>query len=427
MKLLTITLTLLLLAGCDKSASEHKPGESHEEHARHDKHEGEKHNHKEHGGEEDNHGEEDGHDDHDDHDEGGHDEHGGEEDEENTVHIPASAVKKGTVVLGQSQEGVLKDALEVPAEVQLPPDHIAHVSPLVEGQLLNVKVGIGQEIKKGQALATLRSVTLGRARAEYARTTALRDVAKRTLERQEKLREEGISSERSYLDAKSAYEQAGAERSAARSGLSVFGAAGGSGPDMTLVSPIAGTLVERHATNGENVSPSDSLFIIADTSKVWVIGQAYERQLSRVVPEMKATLTLTAFPSKSWDGTVSYVGATITETTRTLPIRVELDNEDGLLRPGLFGRLRLFPAKGATPGVLVPLTAIQDLNGVPVIFVPGDEPGEFRSVPVTLGRENKVQVEVVKGLAANEAIVVEGGFILKSELIRGQLGHGHAH
>ncbi len=402
MKKLTFAAALCLIIGCDFPFSETKdrdsPGDSHARQGGHEAHEK---------------SEEQG------------DPH--EDAESKSVRLSAKALEKSGVVLGKASEGVLQEALDVPAEIQLPPDHVAHVSPLVDGQLLDVRVAVGAQVKAGQALATLRSVALGRARAEYTKTTSLRDVAKQTLERQEKLRAEGISSERAYLDAKAAYDQANAERGAALSGLSVFGATGGSGPDMTLVSPIAGTVVERHATQGENVSPGDPLFVIADTSKVWVIGQAYERQLALVVPDMKATVTLSAFPSKSWDGKVDYIGATLSEGTRTLPIRVEIDNAEGLLRPGLFGNLQLHPGETAAGGVLIPLTAIQELNGHSMVFVPEQEPGVFSTQPVTLGRENKRQVEVLSGLQVGSSLVVEGGFILKSELLRGQLGHGHDH
>lgn len=391
-------------AACDSESSNHGEEKSHDAHEESPGHEED--------GDHEGHGEEKG---------------GPDEDGETMVRLSPAAMKKGSISIGKAGEGILKDALELPAEVTLPPDQKAHVSPLVDGQLLNVKVAIGDLVKAGQGLATLRSVALGRARAEYARTTAMRDVAKSTLERQEKLREEGISSERSYLDAKAAYDQANAERSAALSGLSVFGASGGSGADMTLVSPIDGTLVERHATQGENVSPGDTLFVIADTSSVWVVGQAYERQLGRVVPEMDATISLPAFPSEVWKGKVSYVGATLSEGTRTLPVRVELDNKEGKLRPGLFGTLQLVPEENVKKGVLVPLTAVQELNGSSIVFVPEKEAGVFSTQPVTLGRENKFQVEILNGLTAGSDVVVDGGFILKSELVRGQLGHGHDH
>lgn len=346
---------------------------------------------------------------------------------EKTVRLSKAALLKGTITLGKASAGTLQDALEIPAEVQIPPDHVAHVSPLVDGQLRDVRVALGARVKANQPLATLRSVALGRARAELSRTTAMRDLTKLTLERQEKLRDEGISSERSYLDAKASYDQASAERNAALSGLSVFGAGGGSGPDMLLLSPIDGTIVERHATQGENVSSGDSLFVVANTEIVWVIGQAYERQLAHVVPEMKATVTLTAFAGKSWGGKVDYIGATLTPGSRTLPVRVEIKNDQGLLRPGLFGSLHLFPGESKGEGVLVPLSAVQEFHGSPVVFVPEANEGEFSFQPVTLGRENRAQVEVLEGLSAESPIVVEGAFILKSELLRAELGHGHAH
>ncbi len=412
MKFITLFAVAALLLACDSKKSQPSRDDEHAGHEEHDE------------------DEEGDHADHEDHDDehAGHDEKAGDHDaEENVVHISKVALSKGVVVVRKSLSGILKDALEVPAEVQLPPDHVAHVSPLVDGQLLSIQVSIGDEVKEGQALATLRSVSLGQARAELNRTTALRAVAKQTLERQEKLRKDGISSERTYLNAKLAYDQAAAEKNAALSRLRVFGARGGSGPDMLLVSPIGGTLVQRHATQGENVSPGDALFVIADTSLVWVIGQAYERQLSRVVKDMKANLTLTAYPSRSWSGKVDYIGATVNEQTRTLPIRVEIDNSEGHLRPGLFGSLRLLPGESAQAGVIVPLSAVQTLEGRSIVFVPGDEEGEFRAQTITLGRENSLQVEVLNGLKAESPVVVEGGFVLKSEMVRGQLGHGHAH
>jgi cobalt-zinc-cadmium efflux system membrane fusion protein len=160
---------------------------------------------------------------------------------------------------------------------------------------------------------------------------------------------------------------------------------------------------------------------------VWVIGRVYEQQVAQVAPGMNATLTLNAYPGRTWTGTVDFVGATLDESTRTLPIRVELDNPDGLLRPGLFGSLRLASGQPTSTSVVVPLSAVQTVDNRTVVFVPGHEDGEFAAHPVTTGRENPRQVEVLEGLEPGARIVVEGAFILKSELMRGELGHGHAH
>lgn len=368
-----------------------------------------------------------GHDHHDEHShhEEGHHEYG--DNEEQIVQLSPEALSRSGIRLGTAEAGALTGALEVPAEVQLNPDRVAHISPLVDGQLLSVDVTLGDQVEAATQLARLRSVELGQARAELSRTTSLRDVAEQNRERQRRLREEGISSERSLLEAELAYEQANVEHDAARSRLQVFGVQGGNGPDMTLNSPIAGVVIERQATRGENVSPDDTLFIVADLSSVWVIGRVYEQQLAQITPGMSATLTLNAYPGRSWTGNIDSIGATLDESTRTLPIRVELDNPDGQLRPGLFGSLRLVSGQPTTTSVIVPLSSVQTLDNRTVVFVSGHEDGEFAARPVTTGRESAGQVEVLEGLEPGVQIVVEGAFILKSELMRGELGHGHAH
>ena len=93
------------------------------------------------------------------------------------------------------------------------------------------------------------------------------------------------------------------------------------------------------------------------------------------------------------------------------------------------------PFENATPpwappsgtAVVVPLSAIQMVDNRTVVFVPGGEEGEFAARPVTVGRESPRQAEVIEGLEAGARVVVAGAFVLKSELMRGQLGHGHAH
>ncbi|MFN3200007.1 MAG: efflux RND transporter periplasmic adaptor subunit [Bradymonadia bacterium] len=411
---LILICALPMGSGCQDTNGHDHVNESHEDQASHELHANDEHNHDQ----QPHMDEVEGHEDR---------SHGEEGSEELLVRISPQAQSTSGIRLGIAESGVLTDAIEVPAEVQLNPDRVAHISPLVEGQLLSVDVTLGDQVETKTQLAKLRSVELGQARAELSRTNSLRNVAEQNRDRQRRLRKEGISSKRSLLEAELAYKQADAERDAARSHLRVFGLRGGSGPDMTLESPITGVVVERHATRGENVSPQDTLFIVADLSRVWVIGRVYEQQIAQAALGMSATLTLNAYPSRHWTGTVDFVGTTLDESTRTLPVRVELDNPDGRLRPGLFGSLRLASTKPAPTSVVLPLSSIQILKEQTVVFTPGDEEGEFVVHPVTLGKKSARLAEVLTGLEPGAQVVVEGAFILKSELMRGELGHGHAH
>ena len=362
----------------------------------------------------------------------GHGEHGEGEDhgEEGVVRLSPGAIERGGIEIGQARAGTLSGSLAVPAEVQLNANQAAHVAPLVAGQLREVHVGLGERVAVGQPLVVLRSVALGQARAELQRARAMLEVARANLKRQERLRKEGITSERAYLDAKFEVARARAEQDAARARLRVFGLRGGSGPDMELRSPIAGVVVERHATFGETVDPENTLFLVADLSTVWVMGRVYEQHIGGVREQMAATLTLPAYPGRLWRGTVDYVANTLDEDTRTLAVRVEIENPDETLRPGLFGTLRLLPGgedPQGKPGARVTVAegAVQTVKGRTVVFVPGDEPGEFRVQDVTLGMRTEGEVEVLEGLAPEAPVVVQGAFILKSQLIRSELAHEH--
>lgn len=419
---------LLLLAGCDASSRTEKH-DHHREHAHdHDPHErAEKHDdhgHDEHG--KDAH-KKHAHDDHG-HDEHGHDEHGHDEHEEGMVTLSRDALSRAGIQVSKARISTLKGGLRVPAEVQLHPDHVSHISPLVDGQIIEVKTSVGDLVKAGQHLVTLRSVTLGQSRADLARASALLEVARKNHRRQEQLRKDGISSERSLLEARFALEEASAEKQAAQSRLRVFGVRGGTGPDMKLNSPIDGSILERHATRGENVSNDNDLFMVADLSTVWVIGKVYERQISEVRVGMKATLTLTAYPGRHWEGKVSYIAPSLDHETRSLDMRVELENTDGALKPGLFGDILVeSPKEEAELFPVVPEEALQEHENRTVVFVPEGKEGKFHAVPVVVGRRSGGSVEILKGLQRDTQVVTRGAFVLKSELVRSQLGHGHAH
>lgn len=372
--------------------------------------------------------------DHDDHD---HDDHAennpaadpaAHTDPPTLIRLTPTAIERSGIRVEPALAGRLPIAVEIPAEVQFDPDRVAHVTPLVDGQLITVEATLGDRVEADQPLATLRSVALGQARAELARAEAMVDIARQDANRQTKLRAAGINAERTVLESRLTLRAAQAERDAARSRLTVFGIQAGKGSDMVLGAPLAGVVLERHATRGENVGPTDTLFVIGDVTTVRVIGRVPAAQIARLRPGMGAILTLPAWPGRRFEGQVDFIAAALDERTRTLPVRVELPNPDGALRPGLYGTLYLDgDAPDGPPVPLLPIAALQTLAGRPVVFAPGDESGTFTPLFVIIGRSEAGRVEILAGLDPGRPVVVDGAFILKSEAMRGELGHGHAH
>lgn len=353
----------------------------------------------------------------------GHSEHG----EPGVVTIAPDAIERSGIRIAKVGALPAAGGVRVPAEVQAEPNRVAHISSVVSGQLSRVTASVGDHVEAGQTLGVIRSVALGEARAQASRSQANVEVARANLLRQEELRKEGIGAERTYLEAQADLRRAEAEQSAAERALEVYGR-GGRGSEVPIKSPIAGRVVARHATVGEVVSPGDELFQVTDISEVWAVGRVYQRDAGRVVEGASAVLTLQSHPDRTFAGTLDYVAPALDERTRTLPVRMVLQNPDGVLRPGSFGSLSIAADGEARADVpAVALAAIQRLGARTVVFVPGEVAGQFRAVPVRPASRVGVLVPVSGGLAPGDAYVAEGAFVLKSELSRGELGEGHAH
>jgi cobalt-zinc-cadmium efflux system membrane fusion protein len=395
-ELLQWMVALALLAGCQSQPS-------HDEH--HD---------------EDAHGDLSGHDDHDDH---------GAQERGTMVRISQvglerSGIRTEPVILERLVGGV-----DIPAEVQLNPNRTAHVTPIVSGQIDEVHVSLGDSVKANQALVTMRSVALGEARSSVTNARAAVEVARANFVRQEELKREGIGAHRAYLEAQGELRSAESDLSASNERLQVYGGRRGAGSTTTIRSPLNGIVIERHATDGEVVTEGSSLFIVSDLSRVWIVGRLYEQDVASARVGAPAVVSLQAYPGKSWPGEVSYVSHTLDPHTRTLDIRVELDNPDGTLRPGLFGRISLSPEGNVADQVpTIPQSAVQRIEGQALVFVATDEPGVFRPAFVTLGARARGKVEVRDGVVEGDQVVVSGAFTLKSELLGGELSEGdHQH
>lgn len=329
------------------------------------------------------------------------------------VEILATVAERVGIRTAPVKREHLARTITAPTELVLDPDRTAHLSPLVQAKVDRVAVKLGDHVRAGSPLAVLRSVAAGESRASLTQAEADLELARATLRRQEELRAANIGSERAQQEAVAASRRAEAALAAARERTSVVGT-------QELRSPIEGTVLERHATIGESVGPETVLFTIGDLRRVWAIGQVYERDVGAVRPGAAARLSLEAYPGRSWEGHLSYVAGALQHESRTLPVRFELDNADGVLRPGLFGSLAI-EASDAVDALAVPAEAIQRIGDKAVVFVREPCGGDrqcYRVRTVVLGRDTGRLVEIREGLHEGAEVAVSGTFTLKGELLR---------
>ena len=198
-------------------------------------------------------------------------------------------------------------------------------------------------------------------------------------------------------------------------------------PLIAVTSPINGSVIERAATQGEVVSPEKPLFIVADLSKLWVIIDIYEKDLGRITPGTAVTVSTTAYAEKSFPGFISYLSEVMDEKTQTVKARVEVENANRLLKPGMFATVTI-QAKGvqAEKAIMVPEEAVFLDDSKNYVFIQ-TAPEKFEMREVSVGRTLGNRLEVIRGLEKGEPVAVKGAFILKSELKKGELVDEHGH
>lgn len=181
---------------------------------------------------------------------------------------------------------------------------------------------------------------------------------------------------------------------------------------------IDGTIIERHLTRGEAVDRDKQAFVIADLSSVWVELSVYQRDLEHVrIGETVRVRSGEKGPEA--EGTITYITPGVDERMRTATARVVLPNPEGQWRQGSF--VEAYAVSPHAAALVVPATAIQSLEGKPIVFVAEKEHVEAR--PVTLGHRGESLVEVLSGLTDGERVATANSFLLKAELGKGSAEH----
>lgn len=348
---------------------------------------------------------------------------------------PERAAGDSTLVVLDSAQQV-SAALQIGPVGSLPPDtirltgtlsfdpvRISHVGPRIQARLRQVLVDVGSRVRSGDTLALLDSPELGTAQATWTKATVSRQIAARNLERAAPLARDGIVSERRRLELEAELREREAELAAAVQALAALGADPDSGaPGMfPLRTPLSGEVVEQHATAGEVVGPESDLFSVGDVSRLWLLLDLFESDLSRVRVGTPVRILVEAVAGREIEGRIGYIGAVVDSTSRTIKVRVEISNDSRVLKPGMFAQALLVLAPDPRR-VGVPVAALQSLNGRDVVFRP-EGPGHFRPLRVKRGAVRAGGwVEVLEGLAIGDSVVLQGSFVLKAHAQRAQFG-----
>ena len=181
---------------------------------------------------------------------------------------------------------------------------------------------------------------------------------------------------------------------------------------VTLHAPIGGYITMKPVYGGMYVTPDMELYTVADLRTVWIFADVYEDEIGVVRTGQMATMTLAAVAGAPRTAAVSYISPTVESATRTVRVRLEADNSDGTLKPGMYATVEINVPLGEL--VAVPEDAVIDTGERRVVFVEVAE-GHYQPREVALGRRAQGNYEVRSGLGPGERVVVSAQFLLDSE------------
>ncbi|MBX9657924.1 MAG: efflux RND transporter periplasmic adaptor subunit [Nitrospiraceae bacterium] len=310
-------------------------------------------------------------------------------------------------------------------------NRLAQLSARVPGHIVAVYANLGDQVKEGDRLLLLDSPAFAAAQLEYRKARTTLRVTELALERATALLDRGAIGAGEYQRRDADYENARADLHEAEEKLHLLGMtereiqrlAAKTLPhaevaQVSLRAPFTGEVIERNATIGEVVDPNTTLFTVADLSTVWVRADFPEQQAGRLKPGLTIEVRVSAYPDTMFQGAITYVGAVIDPTTRTVTARADVSNPEGRLRPGMFAEVTLVTDEQSV--LSVPRAAVQQVGSRTVAFVVRG-PRRFESREVTIVQASGEYIQVVAGLVAGDEVVTQGSYALKSEYLREQL------
>ena len=302
-------------------------------------------------------------------------------------------------------------------------DQATSVLSPISGPVTRLSVSLGQKVKKGQPLATVDSPDFAAAISAYQKALATAKTNRHLADLDKDLLEHNGVAQKEAAQAETDAANAEADRDAALQELvslnvpeqAIQGIQRGlpiTHAESAIRSPIAGTVVEKLITPGQLLAAGTTpCFTVANLSRVWVMAQVFGSDLSSVSVGDSAEVS-GGSGSNSLSGTVDNISALVDPDTRSVPVRVVVDNPGDVLKKQMYVRVRI-RSRVERSGLLIPVAAVlRDEENLPFVYVVESDAG-FARRHVTLGNRTGDQYVIPEGLAAGERIVVDGGLFLQ--------------
>ena len=352
---------------------------------------------------------------------------------EDTIALTSAQIEAGQFGIAEVGGGELGKRLRVPGSIVPSGDRIARVAVRLVGTVAELRKRLGDRVEVGDVVAVIESREVADAKSEYLAARLVFDLQDTLFSRSTRLFDSKVLSENDYLRARTTFADARVKIDTARQKLFALGLTADQiealpqQPVETLRrqdlrAPIAGRIAERRVEIGALVGREgleSELFVIVDASVVWADLAIPATDLDKIREGQEITITAGGEPSPA---TIMFVSPLLDKDTRAARVVASVDNAAGKWRPGAFVTADI-PIETEPAARVVPVAALQTLNGESIVFVRTAEGFEARKVGV--GRRDARIAEITTGLAAGERVATRNTFILKADLGKSEVDHDH--
>jgi Cu(I)/Ag(I) efflux system membrane fusion protein len=325
----------------------------------------------------------------------------------NEVKISTAKVQKLGVRVEAASLRELSRPVRASGRIEVDERRLHTIAPKFEGWVEQLHVNItGEPVRRGQPLFEAYSPELVSAQREYQVAaqglTMLKDAPAESRDAMRHLAEASLTRLRNWDISAEQIERLTAGGEVRRT--------------LTYRAPASGIVMEKRAIAGMRFMPGEMLYQIADISGVWVLADVFERDIGTLKVGQKVQVMINAYPDKLFTGRLAYIYPTLNAETRTVPVRIELPNPGGMLKPAMYASVELGAGSAGKVAqvVAVPRSAVIDSGTRQTVLIQ-KEIGRFEPREVKIGMRGEDYVEIREGVQAGEQVVVAANFLIDSE------------
>jgi RND family efflux transporter MFP subunit len=333
---------------------------------------------------------------------------------DNDVALSPDAPQWRALKLGVVKAAGVHYSDPVPARVKIDETRAAKVGTPLAGRATTVYVELGQTVKTGDPLCSVASPDIASLRAERDKAAVDLEVSKAQLARITAMVEARAIPAKDQLEANQQLKQAQLSLHAAQAKIASLKVTSKADNEFTLLAPRDGVVVEKNVLPSEQLSPEATLITVADLSTVWIVAELFEADAAGITAGTRVKITSPSLSDFSAETTVEMISSVVDPVRHTVPVRVQLANPEGLLKPNIYAQMR-FSVKPPDTAVEIASTALVSDGSHQYVYVE-EVKGKFVRREVAAGPAHEGKAFVTRGLTTGETVVEEGALLLDNQI-----------